>query len=246
MSKDTTRSKGDFMMKRILLLLGIVLCIGNGAVLAQPPELTGNEILQKSSEIYAALPSYSGNTAVISQANFDSGISLLQTATATITFQRYGKVHIEGRATNGTPYFIDSDGKKITLRYSVNKEPKKTQDCENLTMAIAGATGIAASAPTIIPAALIQSHWGNPFFKKEEATLVGKETINNAECYKIITNVTAKNSSFKYTYWVDTHSLLLNQMREEIKSVNNAGIRSSMSLFVFTNGKVIDGVLNSK
>src|SRR5690606_15042132 len=129
-------------------------------------ELTGNEILQKSAETYAALTNYSGNTAVIRQANFDNGASYLQTATATITFQRSGKVHIEGRATNGAPYYIDSDGEKATLRYSVNKESEKTQDCKNLELAIAGATGIAASAPTIIPAALIQSNWGNPFHKK--------------------------------------------------------------------------------
>ncbi|MEO6907098.1 MAG: hypothetical protein ABI210_04335 [Abditibacteriaceae bacterium] len=235
-------------MRKFLLLLGVVLCIGNGAVLAQPAELTGYQILQKSAETYAALPSYSGNTAVIEQANLDNGASLLQTATATITFQRSGKVHIEGRATNGTPYYIDSDGKKTTLKfnYPSGKETEKTEDCKSLEMAIGGATGIAADAPTVITAALIQSHWGNPFFKNSDATLLGKETINNAECYKVVTSVTLKGSSFKYTYWIDTQSLLLNQMRQEIESVDNSGIHSMMSLFVFTNGKVIDGVLSSK
>jgi len=234
------------MMKNFLLLLGITLCIGNGAVLAQPPELTGYQILQKSAETYAALPSYSGNTAVISQANLDTGASYLQTATATITFQRSGKVHIEGRATNGAPYYIDSDGKKATLRYSVNKESEKTRDCKNLEMAIAGATGIAASAPTVIPAALIQSNWGNPFHRKQDATLLGKETINNAECYKIVSSITIKDLSLKNTYWIDTQSLLLHQMREEDKGINQFGIRSTISLFVFTNGKVIENPLNNK
>lgn len=232
-------------MKKVFLLLGIVLCMGS-VVLAQPAELTGNQILQNSEDTYAALPSYSGSTGVIEQANLDNGVSLLQTATAMITFQRSGEVHIEGQTTSGTPYSIDSDGKKTTLkyRYPSDKVPEKTEDCKNLEMAIAGATGIAASTPTIIPAALLQSNWGNPFNRNSDATFLGKETVGNTDCYKVVTNTITKDSSFKYTYWIDPKSFLLQQMREEDMIDNNYGIHSTMFLFVFTNGKVLNGILN--
>jgi len=233
-------------MKKILVLLGVVLCIGNVAVLAQPAELTGNQILQKSAETYAKLPSYSGSTAVITQTNFEDGSHSLQVATAQITFERSGALHIEGQITNGNPYSIDSDGKKATLkiRYSSDEKSTKTTEYDSVDMAIAGATGIAANAPTIIPAALLQSNWGNPFFKNSEATLLGKETINNIDYYKVTASLITKGFVSQHTYWIDTQNLMLVQMREENKSggdtfLANLHIISTSSLFTFANGKFL-------
>lgn len=208
-------------MKKILLLLSIILCISNGAALAQPTELTANQILQKCADTYAALPSYSGSTSVVAQTLLKNGTQSRETATAKIIFNRSGKLHIDGRMTDDGAYHIDGDKNMATLTihhapYNF-RNPETTQKETNVEMAIAGATGIAATAPTVIPAALLQLPWGYPFFKKAEATLLGKEKIGTDDCYKIISTLTTKDGSFQNTYWVDAKSFLLCQMNEEAK-----------------------------
>lgn len=245
-------------MKKYLLLLGVVLCIGNGAVLAQPAELTGYQILQKTVETYAALPDYSGGTAVISQANFEGGPQLLSTSTAMITFKRSGTLHIAGQLSGGNPYHLDGDDKGATLTFNFtpgNKGPETTEKFKNVTLAISAATGIAQNAPTIISAALL--NWNYPFLKDKEASLLGNEKIGEADCYKVTADISTPDSILKRTYWIDTKSFLLVQMRDEKKvnwekfqqslpkqyqpNIKTPALLSTMSLFIFTNDKTIGG-----
>jgi hypothetical protein len=246
-------------MKKILLLLGITLCIGNGAVLAQPPELTGYQILQKTLETYAALPSYSGGTAVISQANFEGGMQILSTSTAMITFKRSGTLHIAGQLSGGNPYHLDGDdkGATLTLNYTPgNKGSETTEKYKNVTLAISAATGIAQSAPTIISGALL--NWNYIFLNKDkDASLLGNEKIGEVDCYKIIANTSTPGSLLKRTYWIDTKSFLLVQMRDEQKidwkkfqqslpkqyqpKIKTSAMLSTMTLYVFTNDKTFGG-----
>lgn len=244
-------------MKNFLLLLGVVLCLGNGTVLAQPPELTGYEILQKSAETYAALPDYSGGTAVISQGNFEGGLQLLSTSTAMITFKRSGTLHIPGQLSGGNPYHLDGDDKGATLTFNFtprNKGTETTKKYKNVVLAISAATGIAQSAPTVISAALL--NWNYTFLKDKEASLLGNEKFGEEDCYKVTADSTTPASTLKRTYWIDTKSFLLVQMRDEDKinweklqqslpkqyqpNIKTPALQSTMSLFIFTNDKTIN------
>lgn len=187
-------------------LLGVVIFWAHGSLAAEP---SGSEILKRSQAAYAALKSYVGTTTVKTQAVVDD-MSLAQTATARIMFTRPGKIRIEGKDTGGQLFTIVSDGSDAWLSWAV-KSKGAFEKATNLETAIAAMTGVAAASPTTIPAALMALRWGSPWAGAAAAKLEGREKIGGVECYRTVTDTPIGRT----TYWVDTKSFLLRQMREE-------------------------------
>jgi hypothetical protein len=73
-------------------------------------------------------------------------------------------------------------------------------------------TGVAVSAPTTIPALLLHLNWGYPFGGRGESLVVGHEKIDGSDCYKVVADNPARS---KVTYWVDTRTFLLRQIKQE-------------------------------
>src|SRR5262249_10525345 len=129
----------------------IVLLLMVSAGAAWAAAMSGQDVLQRSADADGALKTYVGTTTIRSTAQF-GGRKLEQTATAKIRFSRPGKLRIDGKMTMGQPFTIISDGTNTWLSRGFTRGGafEKAQSTE---MAIAAMTGVAARAPTTIPAA---------------------------------------------------------------------------------------------
>ena len=192
-------------MKSSWLLFLLVLWAGG----VSAADLTGDEILTKSENAYAALKSYVGTTTVKSNAVIND-MHIAQTAMAKIVFSRPGKIRIEGKDTSGQAFTIVSDGKGTWSSWAI-KNKGAFERSQSVEMAIAGMTGVAAGAPTQIPAALMKLNWGYPFVRAKDSKLEGREKIRGADCYRVV----SKTPAGRTRYWVDSRNFLLRQMKEE-------------------------------
>jgi hypothetical protein len=203
-------------MKNLLLLSLTMLPFARFAT-AQPAELTGDEILAKSAKTYRELKAFRGDSKVTSSSTVSIKGTAPQTsersAQASFNFQRGAFFIIKGLDATGGPFSIDNWGPKTTLTTNfAGKE--KTENVEDLEMAVAGMTGVAANAPTIIPALLLDSSWGYPYRTRgATAKLEGHETLQGHDCYKV-SQPFIKIDSVS-TFWIDSQSFLLRQIKEK-------------------------------
>jgi RNA polymerase sigma factor (sigma-70 family) len=181
------------------------------AVVANSKLPSGSAILQKSAAAYTALSTYNGSVSVRTDVLMNGNKSEYN-GTANIVFTRPNSLHIDGLLAAGAgTYKIDHDGQTTTLEM-VMRGKKKVSKPESAEMAVASATGVAAQAPTIIPALLMKFDWGYAFKDTKNARLEGQETIGTARCYKI----SKQTSQGHQTYWVDTKSFLLRQYKHDV------------------------------
>lgn len=233
-------------MKRFFQLAFLTLCFA-ASIQAQPGPLEGNEILDLSTKAYRALGEYRGECAVISQATISvkgaPAQSFFQTARAGFDFKRGQSFKIEGRNTESEPFTIDNRGAKTVLTY--RREGKEvTEIGKDFGLAVATMTGVAAGAPTTIPALLSEDGWGSPYQQRVAATLQGRETIAGHVCFVIIQKFAQLNRTS--TFWIDSQSFLLRQMRveggawkagEDLKlapEVRNLQLLNSSAIHVFS------------
>lgn len=182
-------------------------------------EQSGADILERSEAAYDALSSYSGTSAVISVSNRSSS-ARASTASAKIQFARGSGLRIEGHAAGGRGKFaLFSDLKQMWTSYDRRDGGAWKESPE---LGLGGVTGISASAATTIPALLIRSRWGYPFNLRHEAQAQGREVISRIECFKV---VCGRDTGTK-TFWVDSASFLLRQMREEADEAQTSATNS--------------------
>lgn len=179
-------------------------------------ELSAEQVLQKLALAYLNLKSYVGTSAVISTADFGDK-KLTQTASAQIQFARPGKFYINGLDTGGNKFGIVSDGERDWRSWGLEKSGV-WQEADSAGMAIAAMTGVAATAPTLIPGALGEFTIGevsstSPFDpeKHKNARLMGRESISGEDCYRI----EAPGVSETWTFWISSRDFLMRQAREE-------------------------------
>ncbi len=171
-------------------------------------ELSGAEVLRKCSEAYAALSSYSGASAVMAMFNH-SGSVHASTASAEIQFWREWGLKLEGRAAGGGGRFtLVSDLERM---WRSHEKVDGGAWSESPELGLGGVTGISQGAATTVPAILIRSRWGYPFNRKDPAHLQRHESIGDADCFKVV----CETEVGKKTFWIDSTSFLLRQMREE-------------------------------
>jgi hypothetical protein len=166
--------------------------------------MTGDQILRKSAEGYAALTSYVGTTTV--QRPTSSGGSAGEPgATVTLTFVRPAKIHMIGSIAARRGVALISDGRETWLAETTrnNGTYERAPDVETAITTLA--------APATIPAVLMNLNTGNPFRGVQGSRLEGRETTRGFDCYKIVGSVGAS----KRTFWVDSGKFLLRQMKEE-------------------------------
>lgn len=232
-----------FKTSFVAVLLAVALCGRAGRAAEEP---TGPEILQKCAAAYAALHSYVGMTATSSTITMlpaaggpaagagTRANTLTQTASARIQFSRPGKFRVEGLDTGGLAFAIVSDGKKNWLSCAF-KDHGAFVEQDSPETAISSMTGVAAGAPTTIPALLMKLNWGFPFNNTETATLAGHETVVGVDCYKIVQSSDTETQ----TFWVDSHTFLLRQTQSEQSQEQLA----AMDRFIAANGGGVEAAL---
>jgi hypothetical protein len=177
------------------------------AMPAHAAEMSGADIMTKSRLSYASLQSYRGTTSV--KTTESKGGPAALRGTAKIDFSRPDQIKIEGEDAQGHFYQIVSDGKSTTLAASITGNMPRPQ--ESVQLAIVRMTGIANKAPTHIPALLMDLTWGHPYARLGRCRLEGREMLGGKETYRVV-DTTAE---YTRTYWVDTKSFLLRQLKEE-------------------------------
>lgn len=186
-------------------------------VQAQPELVSpGQQVLRACAKTYKSLREFKGSAAVISQTRIDNAeygvFTNSQIADSDFDFVRDEHFNIEGHTTSHDPFSIHSTPQKTTTKWKVfgNEEKENT---DGIGSAVAGFTGVAALAPSTIPALLIESDWKYPFALKAEATLKPQETFGGCLCFVVAQKI--ERGSGTRTLWVDAKTFLLRGMREE-------------------------------
>lgn len=169
-------------------------------------ELSGTQILERAEAAYAALSSYSGTSAAIEVL---AGHTMsVRTASARIQFLRSCGLNIEGDDPFGGPFKIISSPQRMWF------SDQRTEDGAWKswpTSRISTMGGIGLGTAATIPRALDGSLWNHPTRRSERAELRGRESIPGTECFVVV----CERETIRETFWVESASFLLRQMREE-------------------------------
>ncbi len=180
---------------------------------------TAKQLIAKSEAAYAAVKSYVGTTTV--RVSGLGPTNLEGVATADITFVRQGKYRIQGAtmkigAMPGSSYQIVCDGNKTWRSFPLLDKGGFVEVKDLMMAGMMGAgMGAAEGIPTLLMKADgIKASPLDPFFIPRLAggTLVGRETIENADCYKLEANHAVLGN---VTLWIDYKTHFLRQMSSE-------------------------------
>src|SRR5205823_724528 len=133
---------------------------------ADVAEMSAGDVIKKSEAAYAAVKTYVGTTTMRIKTDV-AGKKMDKVSTAKVTFQRPGKLRIEGKSgamdvsgQGGYPYAIVSDG-KTTWKSTKIQNNGAFSEAQNLQMA--GASVLSLGVAEAVPAALMKSD-GVPAF----------------------------------------------------------------------------------
>src|SRR5262245_30115538 len=219
-------------MRLLLLLSGLIALTGEISA-ADVAEMSAADVIKKSEAAYAAVKTYVGTTTMRVKTTIADKKSD-EVSTAKVTFQRPGKLRIEGKtasgfsAGKGKPFVIISDG-KTTWKSTAIQNNGAFSEVQNL--GLAGASVLSFGVVESIPAALMKSDGAppsshDPFMvtRMSPPKLPGHEAIDGADCYKLIT----KHPQFgDVTLWIDSKSFLLRQMTRNVSDVQLAAAAKS-------------------
>ena len=180
--------------------------------------LTLAQIASHCREAYAALTSYQGTSTVTTQSEFSSFPMVLESHTsASVQFASPGKIHVEGKTSNGSSFAYISDGNATAVTYLGLNNWKKVDTTES---AVAGVTGIALHAATTIPALLLKIKWGNPLAPgKSLDPVVREDSVGGHPCYVVTTHLKTPARTETAYLWVDEKNFLLRRLVTESNSL---------------------------
>ncbi len=185
--------------------------------LAQAQTLSpAQQILRACANTYKSLHEFKGGASVISLTSLQIGKAApgthLRNADAHFDFVRGQHFNITGHDTERDSFDITSTPQKTTQKWQPQGK-ERIEKADDIEMAVASFTGVAAGAPTTVPALLLGSYWGFPFITKDAATLKGSEVFGGHPCYVVVQQLKAVPQTV--TLWIDTKTFLLRGMREE-------------------------------
>lgn len=184
---------------RAFLFLSLAACGGLAAAPVYAADLTPAQVMEHCQQAYDGLHTYqvTVNVDTTSGANASRNYH----TTADIKFQRPGKIQASGTNMMGGHYGYLSDGTSTIQNISGHRSK-----VESTEMAIGGATGIAMSAATTIPALLLRTQWGYPFSPAETySPKMATDTVGGHPCYRL----SGSNGIEDMICWVDKKTFLL-------------------------------------
>lgn len=196
---------------------------------AEPPPLSGEQILQKSASAYQALKSYSGTTTVVAIQGYDDG-NAITTARVAIDFARPDKIRFDGSSHQGLKTGVISNGQRTWSSREYHRGGA-WQEEDTLESAL-NFTDAPVDLLFLLQGRKLQ--WDFPWGESDKATVRGQQRVGTADCYEVLT----KTRDAKITLWIDNASFLILQLKSEltqqaVKSTNTPKMKSHISLHIF-------------
>lgn len=192
-----------------ILLLLLVCCAVEGAW-CQEPVMAPEQIARKMAEQYSTISSYQdyGVVETIDKSGRRRTDVSFKTYFTRPRLLRFQWVDNSSSAAPGRN-IIWHDGKHAYGYYAF--EPEKVETKENLSMAIAGATGVSLGSAHNVPALLMPEVVGFSLTDLESVTLSGRESFEGEDCYVL----KGKHPSGDiYEFWVSKSDYLVRKLRE--------------------------------
>ena len=201
------------------------------AAVAAP--MSAAQILEKSRQTYAAFSSYKGSCSAVSDVLIAVGdaapVQNVSSASAQIEFVRDKYLSLDGVDMGGSPFkalwtpgaaYIEQVRPGATIAAAgtlVRTDYKDKQGATNeraVDSMVAGLTGFTGTAASMIPAALRDDFWSNPFPNpKSQLALLPARDLGATPCYVVVATDAQLNSV--NTYWIEQKTFLLRRLTQE-------------------------------
>ena len=196
------------------------------ASMVAPAAMSAKQILAESRRVYAGLPSYKGTCSVVSDVVYavgdDAPTQEVSSATARIEFVRGERLSVEGVDASGDPFkalwtpggaYIEG-AKRGGAAGEMERTDYKDDELSAVQGMVAGLTGMTGTAGSLVPAALLDNIWSNPFpGGKDQLQLLPARNLGSVPCY--VVQATSPRSNSVTTYWIEQKTFLLRRMTEE-------------------------------
>lgn len=203
-------------MRRLSAIVLMLFVFASAAYAAKDQAMSAQQIMDQVISTYASCASYLDEgevrTLFLTPRGKRTDVKPFSTA-----FVRPTDFRFEFRDRTG-------DGEDDWTRYIVWRSPKavKTwwtidpgvETVENLSMAIAGATGVSGGSAFVIPSLLLPEMSGMRYASLSNLKLIGEERVGGSGAYKIEGQ---DRDGTTVTLWIDKESLLIVQLFERTK-----------------------------
>lgn len=201
-------------LSKTIALSIITIAILAPEALAQSSPLTGDQIIEKMAAQYASVKSYQDVGVV--QEVFGSG-RIHKVNEFKTYFVRPDLIRFEWRdapeeSRDSRPNIFWSDGAEIFSLYNFSDGPEKA---ENISRAVAGATGISRGAAHTIPRLLLTDVIGFSLTEMHRVTFLSHETFEGEECFVVRG---FHPFGFSIDVWISKRDMLIRKIREEGKN----------------------------
>ena len=204
--------------------------VAAGDAVAAP--MTAAQVLEKSRQTYAAFSSYKGSCSVVSDLviaqDDDAPQQEVSSASAQIEFERGQRLSVTGVDTGGSPFKAQWTPNETWLEQVVGRGPNNSKPGETkreiikydgvlqpIDALLGGLSGVTGGVGSMIPAALQDHIWSNPFpGPKRQLKLLPARNLGNVPCYVVEATLPTLNSIRTYT--IEQKTFLLRRMTEEI------------------------------
>ena len=194
--------------------------------------MTAAQILEKSRQTYAAFSSYKGSCSVVSDAVLAQGdeapVQNVSSASAQIEFVRGKRLSVEGVDMGGSPFKAQWTPSETWIEQIVGRGPDNSKQGETkreiikdddglqpIEALLGGLSGFTGGVGSMIPAALQDHIWSNPFSgPKRQLKLLPARNLGNVPCYVVEATMPELNSVRTYT--IKQKTFLLRRMTEDM------------------------------
>ena len=196
-------------------------------------QMSAAQILEKSRQTYAAFSSYKGSCSVVRDVLIAVGdaapVQKVSSASAQIEFVRDKYLSLDGVDMGGSPFkalwtpgaayieqvrpgaTIAAAGQLVRTDYKDKQGATRERAVDSM---VAGLTGFTGTAASMIPAALRDDFWSNPFpGPKSQLALLPARDLGATPCYVVVATDAQLNSV--NTYWIEQKTFLLRRLTQE-------------------------------
>lgn len=192
---------------------------------AAPAGLTGQDVLRKVAEVYAAAESYEDEGVVVTK--FSGGTSHTRSLPFKTVFTRPSALRYEFK-DGSNRMVVWSDEKGFHNWWSVQPGVK---DFDTIELAMAGPSGVSGGSATAITTLLLPDmNWGLRVTELAKPKLAAKEKINGVTCLKI---EGAAIDGTVVSVWIDEETHAVHRTFES-KTIDPAKVPGSMPGPAFT------------
>ena len=201
-------------MRRVSAVFSMLLFVG-AVCPAQDGAMSAQQILEQAISTYASADSYLDEgevrTLFLDPRGNHTEVKPFSTAFVRPTDFRFEFKHRNDENEEWQSYVVWRRAEAVKTWWSIDPGVKTAKD---LSMAIAGATGVSSGTAMAIPSLLLPELVGKRFATLRELQLAGEETVDGSDAYRI------EGKDFggrPLTLWIDKDSLLIVKTFQRVK-----------------------------